>query len=82
MFLNIKKIQRKNTIHHALIIPFLTNLPILYPLKTPENQRFSVVFRGYEMRALARNGFTTAKFQSHFQVELKSMDMSHRFFNY
>ena len=36
--------------------PFLTNVPILYPLKTPENQRFSGVFRGYKMETLARNG--------------------------
>ena len=39
-----------------LINPFLTNVPILYPLKTPENQRFSIVFRGYKMGTLARNG--------------------------
>ena len=36
--------------------PFLANVPILYPLKTPENQRFSGVFRGYKMGTLARNG--------------------------
>ena len=30
----------------ALFNPYLANVPILYPLKTPENQRFSVVFRG------------------------------------
>ena len=35
---------------------FLTNVPILYRLKTPENQRFSGVFRGYKMGTLARNG--------------------------
>ena len=36
--------------------PHLANVPILYPLKTPENQRFSGVFRGYNMGILARNG--------------------------
>ena len=36
---------------------FLANAPILYPLKTPENQRFSGVFSGYKMGTLARNGF-------------------------
>ena len=36
--------------------PFLANVPILYPLKTPENQKFSGVFRGYKMETLARNG--------------------------
>ena len=32
---------------------FLANVPILYPRKTPENQRFSVVFRGYKMRTVS-----------------------------
>ena len=34
----------------------LANVPISYVLKTPENQRFSGVFRGYKMGTLARNG--------------------------
>ena len=34
------------------IDPFLANVPILYLLKTPGNQKASVVFIGYEM---ARN---------------------------
>ena len=38
------------------INPFLANVTILYPLKTPENQRFPDVFRGYKMGALARYG--------------------------
>ena len=29
--------------------PFMANVPILYPLKTPENLWFSGVFRGYNM---------------------------------
>ena len=36
--------------------PFLTNVPILYPLKTAEKQRSSGVFRGYGMGTLTRNG--------------------------
>ena len=36
--------------------PFLANVPTLYPHTTPENQRFSGVFRGYKMGTLARNG--------------------------
>ena len=36
--------------------PFLANVPILYPLKTPENQKFSGVFMGYKMGTLAKNG--------------------------
>ena len=38
--------------------PFLANVPILSPLKTPENQRFSGVLRGYKMGILARNGLS------------------------
>ena len=34
---------------------FQANVPILYPLKTPEN-RFSGVFKGCKMGTLARNG--------------------------
>ena len=37
---------------------FPANVPILYPLETPENQRFSGVFRGYKMGTLAGNGLT------------------------
>ena len=35
---------------------FLANVPILNPLKTPENLWFSGVFRGYKMGTFARNG--------------------------
>ena len=31
------------------------NVPILYPLKTPGNQRLSCVFWGYRRETLARN---------------------------
>ena len=33
---------------------FLVNIAILYPLKTPENQRVFGVFRGYKMEIFAR----------------------------
>ena len=36
--------------------PFLANVPILYPLKTPENMWFSGVFRRYKIGTFARNG--------------------------
>ena len=36
--------------------PFRANGLILYLLKTPENKRFAVVFRGYKTGTLARNG--------------------------
>ena len=35
--------------------PFMAKVLILYPLKIPESQRFSGVFKGYKMGALARN---------------------------
>ena len=38
------------------INPFLANVPILYPLKIPENQRHSGLFRGCKMGTLAKNG--------------------------
>ena len=44
---NVSKINK------SCFNPFLANVPILYPLKTPENQRFSGVFRGYKMKTLA-----------------------------
>ena len=34
---------------------FLTNVPMLYPMKTPENVWFSSVFCGHEMGIFARN---------------------------
>ena len=37
---------------------FLANVPILYPLKTPENQIFSGVFKGYRMGTFARDGLS------------------------
>ena len=36
--------------------PFLANLPILYSLETPENQKASSVFRGYKIGIMARKG--------------------------
>ena len=38
--------------------PYLTNVPILYPLKKPENQSFSGVFRGYKIETLIRHGLS------------------------
>ena len=39
-----------------VINPFLANVPISFPLKTPENLWLSGVFRGNEIRTLGRNG--------------------------
>ena len=42
---------------YSFINPFQANIPISYPLKTPENLWFSGVFSGiHKMGALARNG--------------------------
>ena len=40
----------------CVLNPFLVNVSILYPLKTPENQRFSGVFWGHKMGTLTKNG--------------------------
>ena len=37
---------------------FLANVSISYPLKTPENQSFTGVSRGYKMGALPKNGLS------------------------
>ena len=36
--------------------PIFNNVPLLYPLKTSENRRFSDVFRGYRSRTLVESG--------------------------
>ena len=36
---------------------FLTNVPILYYLKTPQNQMFSGIFKVYKMGTLTENDF-------------------------
>ena len=43
----------RNTRFHQ---PISTIVPLLYPLKTPENLRFSGIFRGYRGRTLVKNG--------------------------
>ena len=43
-------------ISSTVLKPFLANVFVLHPLKAPENQRFSGVFRRYKMGALVRNG--------------------------
>ena len=50
------QVLTKNIYNSEKINPFLANVPILYPLKTPENRRFSDVFRGYKLGTLATNG--------------------------
>ena len=54
--LNRKSLYPKNSVIDVVVKvnPFLANVPILYPLKTPENQRYKI--RGYKMETLARNG--------------------------
>ena len=44
-----------NDIFNDVFNPFSTSVPILYPLKTSENQRFSDVFREYRSGALVEN---------------------------
>ena len=39
----------------SLFNQFLADVPITYPLKSPENYRFSSIFKGYSVWTLARN---------------------------
>ena len=55
LVLTIMKIMIR---YHNGINTFLASVLIFYLLKTPENQRFSGVFRGYKLGTLARNGLT------------------------
>ena len=43
-----------------LLPPFLSNVPISYSLKAPENLWFFSVFRGYKIETFARNGLIQA----------------------
>ena len=45
-------------LHAGFINPCSTNVPLLYPLKTSENRRFSYVFRGYRSGMLVENGLS------------------------
>ena len=58
MLLIITEISNNNKCNDTqkVINPFLANIPILYPLKTSESQRFSGVFKRYKMGTLARIG--------------------------
>ena len=54
------KILRNFFYTSALLNPFSTNVPLLYPLKTSENLRwFSDVFRGYRSWTLTENGLNS-----------------------
>ena len=44
---------------------FSTNVPLLYPLKTSENWRFSGVFKGYWSRILVKNRLINNKLFEH-----------------
>ena len=48
--------MRRDLDHEPWVNPFPDNVPILYPLKAPENQKFPGVFGGYKTRTLAENG--------------------------
>ena len=50
-----------NKINEIVIILFLPNISILYPLETPETQKFSKVLRGYKMETQDRNRVTLYK---------------------
>ena len=51
-----KEFKQRDGTNTKMINAFQANVPILCSLKTPKNQSFSGVFRGYEMRALGLDG--------------------------
>ena len=65
--------------------PFRNGL-ILYPLKTPDNQRVSVFFRGYKMGTLARNGLkkdiemTLSVFTGNFEQVFSCLEQLEKWF--
>ena len=48
-------VRALSTTLRLLSNPFPAKVPILYPLKKPENPTLSCVFRGYKMGALVIN---------------------------
>ena len=61
---NTKKVDgtgsywRRFTSHKFLVLnPFSINVPILYPLKTSKNWRFSNVFSGFGIGTMVENEF-------------------------
>ena len=66
--------EKINLVINFQLKPFLANVLILYPLKTPENRWFFGVFRGYKMGTLARNGLN--KFVSTQDLDLIVRDNS------
>ena len=48
--------QTENITQYQNFNPFSSNAPLLYPLKTSENLRFSDIFRGYRIGTLLENG--------------------------
>ena len=56
IYIHLKTLPLISVKDRILFNPFLAKVVILYSLKTPENQRFSGVFRKYKMGTLVRNG--------------------------
>ena len=47
---------RKEEVLTSSDYPLSSNVPLLYPVKTSENRRFSDFFSGYRSRTLIENG--------------------------
>ena len=55
MFHFLLSLRDLKTNKNSNINPFSANVPLLYPLKTSENRRFSEVFRGFTSGRLVKN---------------------------
>ena len=62
MFHFLLSLRDLKTNKNSNINPFPANVPLLYPLKTSENRRFSDVSRGYRSATLVKNGFIISNF--------------------
>ena len=54
----VEKLKFLELVLVSMVNQFVANIPILYPLKTPESLWFCGFFKGYKMGTLARNGLS------------------------
>ena len=61
MSISESRFEIQNEIIDGILNPFLTNVPLLYPLKISENRVSSYAFRGYRGVTLVENWLISIK---------------------
>ena len=61
MSISESRFEIQNEIIDGILNPFLTNVPLLYPLKISENREFFYAFRGYRGVTLVENWLISIK---------------------